>query len=232
MRPCHIDRGDESIDIDYDAAGHEITRRDRFGSSKPKVWTFRYSGDRLVETTLDTNMTFGFEDDAAGRHIAGTSTYKAGKKHVDWRADYKDDRLVMQQELATVGFGSDARDVARQRTTYAYDRYGRVIRSVTSFEVSGTETSTYEYDDSMKCRRYRNPENLPGETVNEPCPTTITTDDNGRRRISRPTYRDGRLMQDNDYIYSYDSSGRLERMRTLHADNGAHDTLFTYSCNR
>ena len=63
-----------------------------------------------------------------------------------------------------------------------------------------------------------------------PCPTQIVTDDNGRRTITAPQYHDGRLAQNDNFQYSYDAQGRLERERSLRVTDGSADQVFVYDC--
>jgi YD repeat-containing protein len=227
VRPCHIDIGEQSIDLDYDAAGHQIARRER-RSSFETVWAFQYAGDKLVDETQGS-LTFHFEYDADGHHVATTRVGRDHTSHIDWRGQYKDGRLALAQDYRTVEAVGGTRDVPGTATTYTYDRLGRVTREIVSLTIGGTVTTTYDYDDSMKCRYYADPLWLPEQTSFTPCPTTITIVDEQGRRVSRPTYRDGRRVQDDNYTYSYDSSGRLTRMTSLRVPGGSADRVFSYS---
>lgn len=230
-RPCRVEIGEKTIELDYDAAGHQIGRRDRRGSDPPSVvWTFRYEGDVLVDQTLGGSL-FRFERDAAGNHVATTISVAGSEKRTTiWRGEYKDGRRVASQDIRNVGFGADEREVPGTRIEYTYDTYGRVTRELGLLSIGGTVTTTYTYDDSMKCRRYRDPLRLPSVPDAAPCPTSITVVDGDGERVTRPAYRDGRLVQDDTSTYEYDASGRLERARSRRIIDGSADQVFVYEC--
>lgn len=219
LQPCHVAIGDRGIDLDYDDDGHLLARREHRGSWT-QTWTYRYSGGRLFDEILD-GADFQYEHDADGHHVATTLHGRT-----TWRGTYRDGRLAVSTDIRRIGIGADAYDIPGTGTSYTYDRYGRVTRAITSLSIGGTVTRTYAYDGS-RCRFVHDPTGPAEEELFAPCPTTITTSDEQGTRVSRPIYRDGRLVQDDDYTYSFDDSGRLLRKTSLH---GGAAEIFSYSC--
>lgn len=231
VRPCRVAMGDKTIELEYDPAGRLIARRERRGGEPPSVvYAYRYEGDQLVEQLLG-DTSFGFERDAAGHHMATTIAAAAGtKRRTIWRGQRQDGRLVVSQDVRTVGFGADEREVPGTRIEYTYDDRGRVKSEHARLSIGATVRTSYTYGDA-RCVHVVDPLRLPGTPYPiAPCPQQIDVVDNGHRTIKTPQYRDGRLAQDDDFQYRYDAQGRLERERSLRMTDGSADRVFSYDC--
>ena len=231
VRPCKVTSRDKTIELEYDAAGHLIARRERRGDDPPSiVYTFRYDGDQLVEQLLGTT-SFRYERDAAGHHVATTiAAAGSDKRRTIWRGQYKDGRLVVSEDFRAVGAGVEEREVPGSRIEYTYDDRGRVESEHATLSIGAIVDTSYTYGDG-KCIVVLDPARLPSTPFPiAPCPTQIKVDDNGRRTITAPQYRDGRLAQNENFQYEYDASGRLERERALRVPDGSADRVFHYDC--
>lgn len=209
VRPCRISTTKLTIDLAWDDRGRQISRREQRAGFAATEWSWRYDGDRIAEQILDGSH-FVFEHDAAGHHVATT----LGTRRT-WTGTYEGDRLV--------------REVSDVTTDHTYDRYGRPLADHTQLRVMGTVDTTYAYDDAL-CRRYRPPLDLPGARARPPCPIAIVTVDSGGRREERPSYRDGRLVEDGHAHYHYDDAGRLIREQMLRVPDGSLDERYDYDC--
>ncbi|RZK49812.1 MAG: RHS repeat protein, partial [Hymenobacter sp.] len=203
-----------AVQYAYDEAGHMTSVTDAEGHTR----RFRYAGDRMVQKSLATGMTFYFEYDATGRctrtwgdenYYNGRLEYAPGQTTV-----YTDDPAAVDVYYHAHGLVTTHIDALGHAQHWRYNPH---LELEAQQDALG-HTTSYAYDARGNCTSVSQPDGATAQTqYNQFDQPAQATDAAGQTRHWRYDAQ-GALVERRDPLgastrYRYDTQGQLVELR-------------------